>query len=1161
MLRSVHTFIFILFISSLSFSQDFNWKIKFDSSKYFFKKGEYAISASMLENLIPAVEKNIPDTAAYYEMKNLLGISYLKTSKIPEAENQFKQTIAFYSNHQTIKNHPHYFIALTQLAAVYFSTKKYTDAEPLFRNALHIQKETKGEKNQDYLTLLNNLATIENLLKRYQASDSIYNTILSIKKEMYGEKHPEYFTSLNTIAAGYKNAGRYKQAEETYLKLANALKDTVGVNHPEYGNAINNLGLLYKLSGKYAQADTLLTAVVNIKKQHAAEKPLDYALALNNLALLYKTMNRYAEAQPLFNQTLQIYRSTADTNNIAFGQALSNLASLYRIEGYYSKSEYLFNETRELYKKLVGENHHEYALLLNNIALLYDEMGRYEMAENMYKDVLEITKKTLGEKHQEYATTSNNLALLYGTMGHYDQAEPLFKKALQIRKETLGENHIEYAESLNNLALLYQKMNRSKEAEPLFQKALSITKNSLGEKNTEYAVGLTNLAAFYEENNQDNKAKELFLQAKEIIKQELGESHPIYAAVIHDLAMVYRKQKDYGKAESIYKDEINIIKSSLGINNRAYVSGIIGLAGVYENTGKYTEAEKNYQEAMQITKGLFGEKHPQYAFAATNLARVSTVLKKYDEAEKYWNIAIDNYLYQIQTYFPSMSEKEKEQFYFHVHPVFEQFNSFALLRANTNPLIIGKMYNNQLATKAILLNASNKLRENILNSGDKALINDYRNWQAQKEFLSEVYSLTKEEIKNKNINVDSIELHVNDLEKQLSLRSELFKSTTEKQTYTWEEVQKKLKQGEAAIEIIAFTKFKSDSAGTYTDSVYYASLVVRPDTKNQPEIVLARNGADLENKFVKYYRNAIKFKVPDDHAYNQFWRRIKEKLNGVSKVYLSPDGIYNNINLYAIKNPETKGFIVDEIEIEIITNSKDLVIPQKTKTFDNRDVVLIGNPSFYLDNETTGNIAPLPGTGEEVKKINDKVVEVNWKGNMYVGNMAKEETVKEIKNPRVLHIATHGFFQPDVDIKDEKDDKKNENPLLKSGLMLAGSGIPSYLNDAAEDGILTAYEAMNLNLDQTDLVVLSACETGLGEIKNGQGVYGLQRAFRVAGAQTLIISLWKVDDVTTQKLMVAFYEAWLKTNNKREAFKLAQQKVRAEHADPYFWAAFVMIGE
>ena len=213
-------------------------------------------------------------------------------------------------------------------------------------------------------------------------------------------------------------------------------------------------------------------------------------------------------------------------------------------------------------------------------------------------------------------------------------------------------------------------------------------------------------------------------------------------------------------------------------------------------------------------------------------------------------------------------------------------------------------------------------------------------------------------------------------------------------------------------------------------------------------------------------------------------------------------------------------------------------------------------------------LALLPGTKKEIETIKDLYVNEDLKYEMILSNDAVEEKLKAVKNPQTLHIATHGFFLEQKEPEPgEEIDKYVENPLLRSGLILAGAN--SYLskghinNDSSltDDGILTAYEAMNLNLDKTDLVVLSACETGLGEITNGEGVYGLQRAFKVAGAESIIMSMWTVDDNATQELMTAFYEEWLKTGNKHLAFNKAQKRIKDKWKYPYYWGAFVMVGK
>jgi len=258
----------------------------------------------------------------------------------------------------------------------------------------------------------------------------------------------------------------------------------------------------------------------------------------------------------------------------------------------------------------------------------------------------------------------------------------------------------------------------------------------------------------------------------------------------------------------------------------------------------------------------------------------------------------------------------------------------------------------------------------------------------------------------------------------------------------------------------------------------------------------------------------------------------------------------------------------------MVSNTKDIFLrKQQTKQSSvTNTATMFGNPTFYVASSNTSpkKVPQLPGTEIEVNELNAYLQQQGWNSNAYMGLEATEKQIKLLDNPRVFHIATHGFFRPETEETEEEkllqhNAGASKNPLLRTGLMLVGAGdilSKTTYNYNIEDGILTAYEAMNLSLDNTDLVVLSACETGLGAVTAGEGVYGLQRAFIVAGAKTLIMSMFKVDDIATQKLMVNFYQKWIETGNKRQSFVDAKKELRnnPEFKEPIYWGAFIMIG-
>ena len=550
------------------------------------------------------------------------------------------------------------------------------------------------------------------------------------------------------------------------------------------------------------------------------------------------------------------------------------------------------------------------------------------------------------------------------------------------------------------------------------------------------------------------------------------------------------------------------------------------------------------------------------------------------------------------------------------------FPSIVLKAQSQYPSLISKLYNNILTFKGLIFQSTKKMRERILNSNDQTLKNKFRNWQDKREFIAKAYGLSKQNLEKREINLKKLEDELNNIEKELSLSAsklEGLKGITgsllgDKKDYTWLDIQKRLKPGEAAIEILR-TQYRAKQA---VDSIMYIALIIKSDTKDHPEMLVLPNGNELEGRYFSQYRNAIKYQRSDQISYEIYWKKIAEKTQGIKKIYFSPDGIYHQINLNTLKNTETNKFLLEELDIYLVGNTKYLINNSLPVSQSPNNAILLGRPDYDLEvkqhlassmkfnslqrgkfsdfyNVTEELVdvefSDLPGTEKEVLNIQKKLLKKGWKVKTYLGKDALEEVVKKSNSPRVLHIATHGFFLEDFSSKKdtsysvvESDDLEIDlsevlkqtqntnsqitqpnktNPMLRSGIVLAGVSTfaKSKQKYQAEDGILTAFEAMNLNLDNTELLVLSACETGKGDIKNGEGVYGLQRGFQTAGVRSILMSLWDVSDQATQELMTEFYKLWLENNDKRKAFKKAQLKIKEKYKYPYFWGAFIMIGE
>jgi CHAT domain-containing protein/Tfp pilus assembly protein PilF len=745
--------------------------------------------------------------------------------------------------------------------------------------------------------------------------------------------------------------------------------------------------------------------------------------------------------------------------------------------------------------------------------VLLQETGRYNEAEKYFEDAIATVKLAVGEQSQEYAIVLNNQAIFFSKIGRYDQAIEKLKSAIAILDQQNKKDLRNTVGFQSNLALLYQKTGKFNEAEEIYlrlEKALKIQSNS-----PFYAGVLDNLALLYVQMNKLDKVEGYFKQSADVYKTRFGNQNPNYAKVLNDLGNFYRMQS------------------------------------------RFDEAEKSLTESMTIRTNVLDANHPDFVKSEEDLGILYWKKGEHEKANANLTSAMNKSLDFVNRFFPPMSEAEKTKYWDILQPRFQRFFNYCLDAQASNPGIVQDMYNYQIATKALLLSSTNKIKMAIFGSGNAALIQDYMSWLDKKETLARYYSLSKSDLQDQKIDLAALETEANTMERSLSERSADFSQGYSAEKITFDQIAKLLTDNEAVVELIRIRAFDKD----FTNDSKYAALVL---TKNsaQPKLIVLDNGNQLEARYAKFYRNAIQQKLADQYSYDQFWARIEPALAGKKMIYISPDGVYNQINLNTLKKPGGD-FVINRYDLAILGNSKDLLGLKNAKASSSKkDAFLIGFPNYGGD-----NIVALPGTKVEIEGISRILKTSGYQISLSEQNEATESKIKTLKGQGLVHIATHGYFLADADAGAVGVDQENakNNPLLRSGLLLAGaaktmSGEVMPNLESNDNGVLTAYEAMNLNLNGTDLIVLSACETGLGDVRAGEGVYGLQRSFLVAGARAMVMSLWKVDDAATQALMTNFYTNLAKGGSKLKAFKQAQLQLMLKYKDPYYWGAFVMIG-
>lgn len=924
--------------------------------------------------------------------------------------------------------------------------------------------------------------------------------------------------------------------EKARTQLAHVKSDTSAASREEtlnYAMVLSSLGYAYLDNERLLKPEALFKESINIQRALLGEKHPDYATSVDGLGALYLIAGRLKEAEPLLKKSKAIREETIGKNHIDYAASLKNMGSLYEKKGLNIESELSYINASKIYKKQLGKNSLMYGGILHSLGYLYTFMNRTSEAELLYKKNLKIMKDELGSKHLNYINTLLSLGVMYSITGRYVKAEKVYKELSETMKEVFAPNHLLYATLINNMAALYERTNRYDEAEKFYIEALEILVEPVGKSSINYLITFNSLARIYSKMGKYEKAEILYKKGIAISKEQQPELHQVYKVQLKNLSHLYMSMNRYAEAEAILLE-----LKDLG-NHSDWL--FRGLADLYLASNRYEEAALSFQQA------------------------------------------IASYIKDVDNNFHYLSEQEKRQFVKWYTYAFEEFNSFVLKIKEVYDSIplVGKMYNNQLLTKALLLSSTTNMKRTVMNSGDTLLISLFNEWTKERKSLARAHSMSSEQREAQGINIPEIEKNVNELERQLSQKSAAFAQTTKVQRAEWKDIQAQLKPTEAAIEMIRFRWHNK----VFTDTIYYAALIITPDTKDQPEMVVLKNGNDLDNDHLKAYQQSLKDFTKDENSYQHYWQPIQDKLIGINKVYFSADGVYNLINVNTLLNTQTNAYVFDEIEIQLVTSTKDILqfSSPDTPPISSLSAHLFGSPAYDLEDAFFGNLKEehketpitrgfealdeglpigafktLTNTVTEVTNIAEMLDNHDWEMTSYLGAEALEEKVKALDNPTVLHIATHGYFK-----STDKGNQEIENTMLSSGLILAG--INNYYKAVEkpliEDGILTAYECTTLNLDRTELVVLSACETGLGTLSSGEGVYGLQRGLKVAGAKSILMSLWQVNDLTTQELMTTFYEEWLSSGDKLQAFRTAQQKIKNKYPHPYYWGGFVMVGD
>lgn len=1119
-------------------------------------------------------------TNVKYNIPNLLYLDMFENEIRADAklENYSKYSNALKQyEREVLKNYPKK--SSHQFTANYLSHLEDISKGKYKAYGKHMSKQAEGlndfydQSDAGQLPFLYDLAKAQISLYDYTGAKLTYERIVRIADINNSDSSSFYYNANLELGSYYLNyTTDFKAADSIYSNYFDVfvLKE-LHPYHPYYGKFLNDYALINTKQDQFADAIAKYKRLAEINKVKYGDQSEEYALVLQRMARAQVDIGDYASAENNLISALTAYKTEKKTKTQNYVYTLQAIGELYAINGDFVNSKKKLEEAYSLAKKYDIVNEMLPLNMNEGLAELYFEVGKYDQAEDILGATIKLKTDKLGTNHIELIKPYALLGQIDLVQGRLIDAEKNITKAVTISKRNYGSNSLRYLERKVLLGQVYYKMGDYERSIGIYDEVLTAYEEKFGTMYLNISDILIRKTRVQIE--MDVEMAQLMAnlnRANQIISTNVNDHHPKVAEVTELKALVYLKEQNYDEALIQLQAANLIYTSTYGDHHFKTADNQVNIALLYYKKGNYVNAHTFYNKALSIYKKIFSTQHPKYVSTLSKIGQTFYAQKNYRKAAETLRTSTKMYLTYINSYFPSLSESEKTKYWASIRADFEIFNSLAVMFHKEDPSIISDMYNNRLATKALLLNSSIKLKERIMTYGSPELIEKYRNWLSQKDLLIKAIGMNQESLDSNNINITQLQNDINLIEKELSESAQGFSQNYENKSVNWVSVKNTLADSDAAMEIIRFNYFDTE----FTDSVIYVGLFVTKSTRDQPQMVILSNGNELEGKYFSYYQNAIKEKSEDRKSYAQYWEYFDSKLYGKKRIYFSGDGVYNQIN------PETfidhdQNYLINTYTFYFVSNTKDLVHQSRggATVYTNTTAVLIGNPLFGNDSSSSNSITsiePLPGAEKEVTELNTFLLDKNWTTQKFIGKDASETELKNVESPRVLHIATHGFFMADEQQNYQNEDiigtesKPVSNPLMRSGLLFTGASdllsTENIYKFNQQDGVLTAFEAMNLNLDHTEIVFLSACETGRGEVKSGEGVYGLQRSFIVAGAQNVVMTLFKVDDAVTQKLVTLFYEEWIKTNNKRSAFIKAKKAILEEYKDPIYWGSFIMVG-
>jgi CHAT domain-containing protein/tetratricopeptide (TPR) repeat protein len=837
-----------------------------------------------------------------------------------------------------------------------------------------------------------------------------------------------------------------------------------------------------------------------------------------------------AAVQPLIERALALAERTRGPDDVQTAFIRRDLARVYHRDRQFSKAVPLFERAAATIEQALGPEHPTTLDVWSSLSATYGALGQRPKAEALAQRVLEVGEKVLGPEHPHLTLYLVTLANRRQDAEDRETAEALVRRGLRIAEKTLGEMDIQTGILLNNLAILLTDKGQFDEAATLLGRALVIDQTLRPDDTADLAITLQNLGVIARQRKDYAAAEDYYLRALALRRQTLGPDHPDIALNLNNLANVYRLRRDIPKALETHFQALQILERTAGPYSGGTILSLGNIARTYAEIGDVAHAveyQRRVDAAIETQVALnlaIGSERQKLAFA-TSMA---------DRTDRTISLDVDT------------------QF---ARPDATELATLVVLQRKGRVL-------------DAMTDAFASVRQRLASVADRERLDQLRTTTGELARLA-LSNPSNNTASDRVATIERLEAQKEKLESELSDRSAEFRAQA--CPVTLDLVRALIPDDAALIEFAVYRPFdpKAESNATAYGAPRYVAYAVLPD---EPPHGFDLGPAAVIDDAVEQLRRALR--DPARHDVIALSRRldalVMQPVRAVAgsrrRLLISPDGALNLVPFEALRDEQDR-FGVERYAISYLSSGRDLLRLQVHGPSRGAPVV-VADPAFggpdvgvsgphrsvtSVDDLSDAYFARLAGTGQEAQQIKTLFPEAT----VFARERASKSALVALDAPRVLHIATHGFFLRD-------SAHKIPNPLLRSGLALAGANTGSRTlgRQTGDEGILTALEASTLNLWGTRLVTLSACDTGVGEVRNGEGVYGLRRAFLLAGAETLVMSLWPVRDSVTREMMIAYYTGLRQGLGRGDALRQAQLAMLARPArrHPFYWASFIQAG-